>query len=298
MTATAASSLPGAVSADAAFRFVQFELPWAPGPPEGRYVVREHLGEPPGHVIVVRRLTAMERPWARRRRRGAEPPLPAPREVATWRLTVIDARPLAGADAAADWLRRADHDALAAEAVRRLDGVLHLHRVAARDPSARDLDATQALAVRVGYGSGEEVADAAWTDAVALPPQKDPKQARTATLRPQERLAALLGGRDAALACEELTLRAREDLHAGREREAALQLDVALRAARAELQPWRETGDLATRLAELDELQEGAAAAATRALEGGLEREQAEHVASALGRLEAALRARTVEALR
>lgn len=285
------------MSGDTAFRFVQFELPWAPGPPAGRYVIREHLGEPPGHVIVVRELTAAERRRPRRRPRG-EAPAPPPREVPTWRITVIDATPLAGAEVAADWLSNADHDALVADAIRRLDRVLYLHRVAARDPAARDLAPEQALVVRIGYGSGEQVAEATWDAAIALPRQKDPKRSRAATLRPQERLAALLGGRDAALACEELTLRARADLNADREREAALQLQIALRTARAELQPWRETGDLSTRLAELDGLQDGADGAAARALEGGLEREQAEHVARALGRLEAALRARTVEALR
>lgn len=285
------------MNGDSAFRFVQFEVPWAPGPPDGRYIVREHLGEPPGHVIVVRELTATERRRLRRRLRGEEP-APPPRDVPVWRLTVIDATPLAGADAAVDWLRRADHEALVADALQRLSRVMHLHRVAARDPASRDLAADQALVVRVGYGSGEQVAEAVWESVVTLSAPKETKRARSAALRPQERLAALLGGRDAALACEELTLRARSDLNAGREREAAMQLQVALRAARSELQPWRDAADLGERLAELDELQDDADAAATRALEGGLEREQAETVAHALERLEAALRARTVEALR
>lgn len=285
------------MSADTAFRFVQFELPWAPGPPAGRYVVREHLGEPPGHVVVVRQLSAAERRRPRRRPRGEESD-PTPREVTTWRLTVIDARPLAGADAAADWLRRADHEALVHDALERLSRVLHFHRIAAADPTARDLAAAESLVVRVGYGRGEQVADATWDAAVALPMPKQSKRPRTAALRPQERLAALLAGRDAPLACEELALRARSDLDAGREREAALQLQVALRASRAELQPWRDAGDLAARLAQLDDLQAGVDDAAARALEGGLERDQAENVAFALQRLEAALRARTVEAMR
>lgn len=285
------------MSADTAFRFVQFELPWAPGPPAGRYVVREHLGEPPGHVIVVRQLSATERRRPRRRPRGEDSD-PEPREVTTWRITVIDARPLAGADAAADWLRRADHTALVSDAIRRLSRVLHLHRVAAADPAARDLAPAEALVVRVGYGTGEQVADATWDAAVTLPPPAPSKRPRTTALRPQERLAALLGGRDAPLACEELALRARSDLDADREREAALQVQVALRAARAELQPWRDAGDLAARLAQLDDLQAGVDDAAARALEGGLERDQAENVAFALQRLEAALRARTVEAMR
>lgn len=284
------------MSAETAFRFVQFELPWAPGPPAGRYVMREHLGEPPGHVIVVRQLSAIERRWPRRRPRG-EAPTPAPREVATWRITVIDARALA-ADAAADWLRRADLEALVAEAAVRMSRVLQQYRIAAADPAAGDLSPGQALAVRVGYGSGEQVADGVWEAAMTLPSAKETTRSKTASLRPQERFAALLGGRDAPLACEELTLRARADLDAGRERESALQLQIALRTARAELQPWRETGDIGARITELDELQAGVDGAAQRALEGGLQREQAETVAKALVRLESALRARTVEALR
>ena len=52
---------------------------------------------------------------------------------------------------------------------------------------------------------------------------------------PEERFAALLGGRESPLAAEELVLRARADLDAGRPREAALQARVALEALLAEL---------------------------------------------------------------
>ena len=90
-------------------------------------------------------------------------------------------------------------------------------------------------------------------------------------LRPHERLAALLGGRDVALACEELTLRARADLDAGRIREAALQLRVALEAAIAELEPWRDRGDMAQRLETLREHRGAVGSAANAALRGGLE---------------------------
>ena len=77
------------------------------------------------------------------------------------------------------------------------------------------------------------------------------KRKRGETLAPQERLAAILGGRDALLAGEELLLRARLDLDAGRTREAALQArDRARGAARraatekfaAPLRPLREQG--------------------------------------------------------
>jgi hypothetical protein len=95
-----------------------------------------------------------------------------------------------------------------------------------------------------------------------------------------------------ALACEELALRARADLDRGRGREAALQLDAALRAALAELEGWRGHRDMAERLDELAGHAEPIAAAAAAALRGGLEEPHAAAVAAALARLEAALRAR------
>ena len=116
---------------------------------------------------------------------------------------------------------------------------------------------------------------------------------RDAALRPHQRLAALLGARDAALACELLALRAREDVDAGRLREAAFQLDAALAAATAELEPWRDRSDLGPRLDELAALREEAAAVAAAARSGGLGDDDAALVAWALRRLEAALRART-----
>jgi len=111
-------------------------------------------------------------------------------------------------------------------------------------------------------------------------------------LVPQQRLAALLSGRDVALACEELTLRARGDLTAGRQREAAMQLHLALEAAVAELESWRGRADMAERIDELAGLRSGVAGAANTAIQGGLEPRDVEAVSAALERLEAALRAR------
>ena len=54
------------------------------------------------------------------------------------------------------------------------------------------------------------------------------RRTRRSMEAPEERFAALLGAREAVLVCEELVLRARADLDAGRRREAALQARVAL----------------------------------------------------------------------
>lgn len=230
----------------------------------------------------------LKRGRVRRRRARPADPAPGPTPVPTGRATLVDPEPLTDPEA---WLREADGEALAVSAVAALNRVLHAHRVGAADPWAREVSREQAIVVRVGFGEGEQVAHGHWRKALTLPPP--PEQRRTAALRPQERLAALLGGRDAELVCENLVLRARADVEGGRDRSAALQVDAALRAGLAELEPWRDRGDLAQRIAELRELAAPVRAAADAACQGGLDEPSAVTVERALGRLEAALRART-----
>jgi hypothetical protein len=240
-------------------------------------------------VVVIGGFDAPRR--LRRRVRRADP---GPTSVELTRVTVIDASPLGDLEAADAWLEAAtggDAERVTGDALALLNRTVAGHRVASADPWVVDADPSHALVCRVGYGTGEQVADGDWEAARELPLPKLPS-ARSLILSPQERLAALLSGRDAALACEELTLRARGDLDHGRAREAALQLAVALDTALAELEAWREQGDMAKRLDELDGRREAVARAARAALEGGLEPGQVSEVETALGRLEAALRER------
>jgi hypothetical protein len=213
--------------------------------------------------------------------------------VPTSRVTLIAARPFDGDDAAERWLASVDPEAEVAAAIAVLNRLLHLCRTATADPAVREVARAQALVARVGIGAGEQVADGRWTKALDVPRAGARAPRRSAALRPEERFAALLGGRDAALACEELALRARMDLAAGRHREAALQLRVALAAALGELAPWSLRGDVGRRLSELRDLHPGAEAAAAAALEGGLDDATIATVERTLGRLEAALRARS-----
>jgi hypothetical protein len=164
------------------------------------------------------------------------------------------------------------------------------------------------------------VADGRWLHARQLSapagvmgPGRSPRRrgrARAAALRPEERLAVLLGGRGPALLCEELALRAHLDLDQGRVEHAAIQLDCAFQAALSEL-PAEGREDLAIRLAELEELRAGVAGESRAALAGAQSRaaladaghataSQAtseppdeEVIGHALDRLQAALRART-----
>ena len=243
-------------------------------------------------MIVLATLGAPQRRLLGRRRARPVAPDPPPAPVTVTRATVIAARRFPRDRDAGPWLRTADLEAEAAAALAVLNRVLHLHRTATADPYAREVAREQALVARVGFGASEQVAQGRWEQAVELPPAgRDP--GRGGPPGAQERLAALLGARDAALACEELALRARLDVDAGRRREAALQLGVALAAALSELEPWAERGDLRARLDELHALRPAADAAARDALQGGLDDAAMAAVERALGRLEAALRERT-----
>ncbi len=277
------------------FGFVQWEFAGRLGPEPGRYAVRRFAGDDVRHVLVLGGRDAPRRPrrGARRSRRAGAAPPATPVEVT--RVTVIEAAGLDGLEAADAWLAGAEgarRETLLAEAVAVLARAVAAQRVAAADPWAADPDPARALVTRVGYGTGEAVAEGDWEAARELAPDAG---SRRRMLAPQQRAAALLGGRDAALACEELALRVRADLDRGRGREAALQLEVALRTARAELEGWRGHRDVAARLDELTGHTEPVAAAAAAALRGGVSADDETAVASALARLEAALRARTAD---
>ena len=95
------------------------------------------------------------------------------------------------------------------------------------------------MAVRIGFGEGEQVAAGRYASAREVDVWAggaSRRRRRAEELRPQERVAAVLGGREPIDPCETLLLRARADLDAGRDREAALQLRVGLEALLVELQ--------------------------------------------------------------
>ncbi|MBX5469576.1 MAG: hypothetical protein IRZ21_06720 [Thermoleophilaceae bacterium] len=268
------------------FAFAQLEFGFQLGPADGRYVVRPRADAEAERVIV---LSTVGAPPARgrlaRRPRPRRIEHAAPAAVPVTRATIVRARPFATEREASAWLMELAGDAerLTAEvedAVRELNRALRAHRAAAADPYARDVSAAQALAVRVGYGDGEQVAEGRFRDAYEVP-RDERRRRRAELLLPDERLAAVLGGRDPVLACEELLLRARADLDAGRLREAALQARIALEALLAEL---GERGRPAERLRPA--VREAANAALTRELDPAL----AASLRDAVAELEAVLR--------
>jgi hypothetical protein len=310
------------------FLFTQLELPWALGPPDGRYLVRRLSDGEPEWVVVLGTVGAgrvqhepgpLSRCLTRRKqaRRAAGEASSEPAPVQTSRVTIIDPVPVSAERQAQAWLaeRQAERDVERALAV--LNRLLHSHRIATANPFLHEVSAGQALVVRAGYGEGEQVADGRWTHAREVLTAdagargRRARRGRSAALRPQERLAELLGAREAGLVCEELALRARLDLDQGRLAHAAIQLSAALDAALSELRAeGRE--DLALRVDELQKLKPGVTRDA-RSLLGAdganvdehttrytspirseeEEEEEEDVVRHALERLEAALRART-----
>ena len=210
--------------------------------------------------------------------------------VPTSRATISRPAPFADEGAAAEWMisLRGDVEAADAEvdgALAVLNQAIHFYRTAKADPNARDVSVGSALVVRIGYGPGDAVADGHFTDAWELPRER--RRVRRSMEAPEERFAALVGGREQVLACEELVLRARADLDAGRFREAALQARVALEGILAEMPDM--PGD---RRPALEADRDLVGRAANAALSGDLPADLARDLAEVVVRMESALRAR------
>jgi hypothetical protein len=243
---------------------------------EGRYVVRDQAEEVERVLVVAdARAPAHLRRRARRRaraRRAAEAIPAAPIR----RLTVIEPTPLDSADAAAEWLRRARDEQtgeqIASRALAVVNRALHAAALAAGDPHPRELGIVAALVVRAGVGSGDEVAEGRWSEALELPGPGARRERRADSLHSDERFAAILGGRESPPPSETLLLRARADLEAGRSREAALQLRAAVEAlladagAREALEGQGEEADRLARKAAGGPLDAEAVAALAKAL--------------------------------
>ncbi len=254
-------------------------------------------------MLVVRTLGAPP-PSARRRRRArkAEPEAePSPLPLS--RVTAVRAfAPFASEEEAARWLDEAAEaedtaDVLVGDGIRLLNRALHAQAVAGADPFGRELHPERAVAVRIGYGSGEEIAESVFSAAREVDvwaSGASRRRRREEDLRPQERVAGLLGGREQLNVCETLLLRARADLDGGRAREAALQLRVGLEALLVELKGQLADADHEEDMGLLSSRRSEAGEAANAALVGDLDALQARQVRELLEICERVLRRRRV----
>jgi hypothetical protein len=281
---------------------VQFEFAGPLAVPDGRYLARSGGEQGAESVLVVETLGAPA-PAGRRRRRPREAePVAEPQALPLARATAVRARePFGSPDEAGRWLTGAVEaedaiDALVAEGIGLVNRALFAHAAASADPLGAELRPESAVRVRIGYGAGEEVAAGRFAVAhdVDIRAASSRRARRDAELRPQERMAAVLGERERIDACEPLLLRARADLDAGRLREAALQLRVGLEAMLAELpgalvDPGHDE-DMATLTARRGKAGE----AANMALRGNLDDERQNNVVELLEICERVLRRRRV----
>jgi hypothetical protein len=202
-------------------------------------------------VLIVEELGA-PRPRRRAGRRSKQIEPGDPGETPVTRVTVTGER-LESPEQGSAWLKEmmgsgGQGAAEVREATRIVNRALGALRAAARDPLVQDVGATKALAVRLGHGTGDELADGQWTEAREL---GRPRRGRLDDVDPQSRVAAVLAGRDEIHPAETLMLRARLDLQQGRKAEAR----YGLRAARAALeeQPSSRRKQLMEELAAIEE---------------------------------------------
>ena len=238
-------------------------------------------------VLVLKTLGAPER----RRRSGRKPRAVTdaePEAVPTSRATIVRAAPFTGTEDAAGWLAAAELDDELQTAIAVLNRALHAHRVATADPYVTEVSAERALVVRVGYGTGEELADGRFGECLELP-ASGPRRPRRSMEAPEERFATLLGGREEVLPAEELVLRARADLTAGRLAEAALQARVAIEALLAARVASEDSGAAG---GSLGAHREAVASAANAALRGELPGGSAAALEDAVAAMELALKRR------
>lgn len=281
---------------------MQFDFAGALPLADGRYLARSGGPEGEESVLVLQQVGAPAATRRRRRpRRVAADDEPAALTLS--RATAIRAfAPLADEDEAARWLDEACEaedtvDVLVDEGLALFNRALHSQAVAAASPRANaELGAEAAERILLGYGSGEEVAAGRFRDARAVDvgPRASRRRQREEELRPQERVAALLGGREQLDACETLLLRARADLDAGRDREAALQLRVGLEALLVELKGALSDPGHEKDMGLLSERKAEAGSAANAALQGELSEEQRRQVEELLKVSERVLRRRRI----
>jgi hypothetical protein len=282
------------------FGFTQFDFAGALAVADGRYLIRDGERE---QVLVIETLGAP--PPARRRRRRprnaeiAEPPAELPVARAT---VVLAFSEFEDEQAAEAWLQEAiaaedNIDRLVERAIDELNQALHTQAVAGGDPYPQTVTPARATAIRIGFGSGEALADGAFTSAHQVDPGLGPtsrRLRRDEELRPQQRLAAVLGGREQLDACETLLLRARADLDAGRYREAALQLRVGLEALLVELKGALSEPDHEQDIATLEARRRDVGELANAALRHDLDPEQVQALTELLSTCERVIRRRRV----
>lgn len=202
------------------------------------------------------------------------------------RVTVVAAERLDRANAES-WLASASGEAgdrAVDSAVSSVNRALHAFATVASDPFLRPVVADDAVVIRLGFGTGPEVAEGEWSRAVEARARSERRTAHDVDA--EQAVTQTLAGRTEPAPGEALVLRARQDLEVGRPREAALQARAAVHAV---LDP---SGADVEGIAELRERQKGLTEIAGRAAAGPLPDTDVEAVREAVRLAQRVLRRR------
>ena len=166
------------------FGFAQFEFAGTLAVVDGRYVLRDGENEDSRERVLVIETIGAPPPSRRRRRRPRNADADElPAELPVARATVVRAfEPFGEESAAVEWLATASAaeetvDRLVAEGLADLNAALHTQAVASGDPHPQALAPGRAITVRIGYGSGENLADGIFTAAHQVDPATVPPHA-------------------------------------------------------------------------------------------------------------------------
>jgi hypothetical protein len=161
---------------------------------------------------------------------------------------------------------------------------VYAHRVAAGDPYETEFSRDRAYRIRIGFGTGDQVAEGLWSEARSHWSGSD-SVSRRSRIDPESVVAEMLSGRRPAYPADDLLLRARLDLDQGRTTQAAIQARAAARALAAELRDADPKEEPPPELAALEALEKSA-------LRGDLDERRASKLEQIVSELERVARRR------
>jgi hypothetical protein len=160
---------------------------------------------------------------------------------------------------AGEWLVPATEgdqvDSLIEETLSTLDRALAAEAAATGRPYVRAIGIDDLIGARIGFGDGDRVSDGLYLEAFEVDARggtASPRRERMNRTRPLARIAAIIGEKEEAAACEFLIPRIRSDLDGGRVLAAALMIEIGVRSAIVELDTVLE---LPEHVADLDRLE-------------------------------------------
>ncbi|MEX0620074.1 MAG: hypothetical protein WD181_00650 [Solirubrobacterales bacterium] len=203
-------------------------------------------------------------PPARRRRRKPKQSTGQDRQPQVTLTTVTMVRafmPFWNDNEASEWLIPATAsdrvDQLMAETLSTLDRALAAEAAATGRPYVQAIEVDDVVGARIGFGDGDGVSDGLYLEAFEIDARggtASPRRERMNRTRPLARIAAIIGEKDQAAACEFLIPRIRSDLDGGRTISAALVIEVAVRSSIVELDAILDLPEHAADLKRLEEL--------------------------------------------